>query len=309
MSNLANASDFNASVKPSSENFEFSNDLKPSASLLDNLEKPFSSAAESDLDNFSANQSLSPNIPAPPENAQSIGDQALFSSAQPLNLSIQPQSSINNPIDTNISSASSIQPEAATSTNSADIQQQFSQEEINAAIDSAAEALFTFHLDRESAISLLTEQGYAEALAIYVIDSVSELGNESDAAENAETAEYQLPPELDVETAVRIAAKAIVDDLRDRETTVAMLVDQGYPKAFANQIVDRIYAQLLAPQPTEEPTVESGFTGTGRIILGIILLLTGILLTAFSVGNAIWYGAIVVGLIEIFRGIAAGSDR
>ena len=304
MSNLASSSDFGSSFKPSNEKFEFSSDLNlsSSSSPFDNIEKPSSIASESSLDNLSTNASQAPANFTPLESAQSVDAQAPFTSAQPLGLSSQPQASFNNEAEANISSMSHSAPEAANTANSADGDQQFSQEDINAAVDIAAEALYTNQLDRDATVSLLMEQGYSEALANYVVDSVCEYASESGPSEEPRLSEQ------DKQIALNIAADAIINKLRDRETTVSMLMERGYSEAVANQAVDAIYARITQPQNYEANNDNSGMSGTGLIIMGIIFLLTGILLTALSVGNAIWYGAIVVGIVEICRGIAKGSN-
>ena len=42
--------------------------------------------------------------------------------------------------------------------------------------------------------------------------------------------------------------------------------------------------------------------GTGHLIVGVLLLIAGIAVTVTS-KEAVWYGAIVVGVIEIARGL------
>ena len=42
--------------------------------------------------------------------------------------------------------------------------------------------------------------------------------------------------------------------------------------------------------------------GTGHLIVGVLLLLAGIGVTVTS-REAVWYGAIIVGVIEIGRGL------
>jgi uncharacterized membrane protein HdeD (DUF308 family) len=42
--------------------------------------------------------------------------------------------------------------------------------------------------------------------------------------------------------------------------------------------------------------------GTGHLIVGVLLLIAGIAVTVTS-SEAVWYGAIVVGVIEIVRGL------
>jgi uncharacterized membrane protein HdeD (DUF308 family) len=42
--------------------------------------------------------------------------------------------------------------------------------------------------------------------------------------------------------------------------------------------------------------------GTGHLIVGVLLLIAGIVVTVTST-EAVWYGAIVVGVIEIARGL------
>jgi hypothetical protein len=86
------------------------------------------------------------------------------------------------------------------------------------------------------------------------------------------------------------------------EPTVAVLVDKGYTEEQAYYVIQN---GILEMQRNTE-----GGDGSGRgahLTIGIICLLAGILLTAFSVGNAIWYGAIIVGIIEIIRGLLGSS--
>ena len=298
MSNLASSSDFNTSFKPSNEKFEFSSDIDPPSSSLNITDKPSSMSIESSgVDNLSSNLLQSP-VDAQLLNSATPANSAQISSSQ-MSSSVQ--------TGTDASSAADIDQESTNDNQAATGSQQFPQEEVDAAIDIAAEALFTYHLNRDAAISLIEQKGYSTELATYVVDSVTEYAKDSNGNENANDTHSDYTNE-NLQAAIEIAANAIVNDLRDRETTVSILMQQGYSEALANRAVDYIYAQLMKDQP-EALSEETYQSGAGLIVFGVILLLTGILLTAFSVGNAIWYGAIIVGIVEICRGIARSSNK
>jgi uncharacterized membrane protein HdeD (DUF308 family) len=54
-----------------------------------------------------------------------------------------------------------------------------------------------------------------------------------------------------------------------------------------------------APQRRKEKTMKPGM---GVLIFGIVLLVAGVGVTMFS-GKVVWYGAMIVGVINIVRGI------
>jgi len=58
-----------------------------------------------------------------------------------------------------------------------------------------------------------------------------------------------------------------------------------------------------APQRRKEKPMKPGL---GVLIFGIVLLVAGVGVTLFS-GQVIWYGAMIVGVINVVRGIVTLS--
>lgn len=51
-----------------------------------------------------------------------------------------------------------------------------------------------------------------------------------------------------------------------------------------------------------------GLRRAGHLLVGLLLLSAGIAVTVTS-EKIVWYGAIVVGMVEIVRGLSAMADR
>ena len=135
-------------------------------------------------------------------------------------------------------------------------------------------------------------------------DNASNEANFSAASDNddasPQSAEEQSDPEL--QKAIEIAVQAIIVGEKSPEDTIQMLEEQGYSLEPATDAV-RLVIQEKQNLDANSGSSKSG--SAGHFIFGIICLVAGILLTTFSVGNAIWYGAIIVGIIEIIRGFIA----
>ena len=88
-----------------------------------------------------------------------------------------------------------------------------------------------------------------------------------------------------------------------KEDAVKDLVDKGFPEEDVTSIVENIYSLDEEVIASQAEASSGGRTGGVSLAIGIFLLALGTILTLARVGNAIWYGAILVGVIEIIRGI------
>ena len=112
--------------------------------------------------------------------------------------------------------------------------------------------------------------------------------------------EPEIPEEM-MKNGLDIVRQSVLINEDDFEKAEASLLKSGYTQEQATYIIQKYIAQSQTSVGDMADYNRSG--GNSHLVIGIICLLAGILLTLFSVGNAIWYGAIVVGIIEIIRGL------
>ena|SRR6218665_311934 len=102
--------------------------------------------------------------------------------------------------------------------------------------------------------------------------------------------------------AVQRAVSLLVEAEYTVEETIQSFVKRGYSEADATMIV------AYATQVSKTVVKKKSGNGVINLVIGIVLLIAGIGLTAASDGQAIFYGAIVVGIIQIIRGVIAMNE-
>jgi hypothetical protein len=86
-------------------------------------------------------------------------------------------------------------------------------------------------------------------------------------------------------------------------TGTALRCDCGWD--FKSQTTARSYVQgALSPAERKKRATDQIFAGTLLIVAGIVL--TALTYQSSNGGGVIFYGAIIVGVIKVFRGLAAG---
>ena len=80
---------------------------------------------------------------------------------------------------------------------------------------------------------------------------------------------------------------------------VEKLVENKYDYAQAYEATNSIYNKVVEVQTTHA----KNNSGTD-IAIGLVILIIGIIITAASSGSVIAYGAILVGIVKLIRGIA-----
>jgi len=111
-------------------------------------------------------------------------------------------------------------------------------------------------------------------------------------------------------------AKRMFINNASRGEVMQYLEEQGIPANESGQLATNAYTAI---RDMREQMMSGGSGGgggstqssggggiNGALIIGILLLVGGIVATMAS--NTIWYGAMIVGVISIFKGLAGGGD-
>ena len=104
--------------------------------------------------------------------------------------------------------------------------------------------------------------------------------------------------------AVKIAVNAITTESLDRFSVVERLMANGYSKEESESAVDEAY-RFIDHQPAESASSAQ----VTQIGIGALLMATGIILTMIGFLDRIWYGAVIVGLIFIIKGILPTKSK
>ena len=148
-----------------------------------------------------------------------------------------------------------------------------------------------------------SQDSYQDSQRFSQNDNFQEYHNsEEDDFSNGEV-EHELTEDekKEIDNAVKIATKAILVNSLEREAAIEEVISEGYSREEAEMAVNAV-CDYIKEHPESVSDTQSK-SGVGTLIFGIVCLTAGILLTVFAVNNAIWYGAIIVGIIEIIRGL------
>jgi hypothetical protein len=88
------------------------------------------------------------------------------------------------------------------------------------------------------------------------------------------------------------------------EDVTVLLTENGYAYQEAFTYVN----QLVVTSNQEAATTDKK-NATVNIILGILILVIGVTVTFASSGGVIAYGAILVGIVKFFKGLAASNQN
>jgi len=112
----------------------------------------------------------------------------------------------------------------------------------------------------------------------------------------------------DVDTILRGSIRTD-EQLRDLATYIAESKESGVSSdEIKRGLIRKGASEFLAVKMMNASAAsenEGGGSGGTRMVIGLVLALLGTLVTLGSSGHVIWYGAIIVGVIEFFRGLFA----
>ena len=86
-----------------------------------------------------------------------------------------------------------------------------------------------------------------------------------------------------------------------KDEAIANLLNKDYNENEVRLVVDQFYH--VADAQRNEKHSQKTMRGISTLLIGIVSLTVGVLLTYYSVRQAIWIGAILVGIFEIVHGI------